>query len=266
MYTLEKLPKEIDAYAVSSKSLCAEIISTIGLEPEPVTLSAGSALSSLPDYVTKLFFISDGTLKLNQGDKLLYHLETGDIIGPEFMLESVQSDLYAEFAVKLHAYDLESFYEQLSKNPSCAKLWTEYCGNLLAWNSGLLRCLSKDEAVFSPSIMIFQQGDVMVEEGAKGDQVYTLMEGKADVFVAGVKVGELLEEEMFGAVSLLTDRPILASVVAATDCMVVQLSKDEFMNLVQTRPDTIFKLASDLSRAIVSLNEKMIESENPSDA
>jgi len=69
---------------------------------------------------------------------------------------------------------------------------------------------------------------------------------------------------MFGAVSLLTDQPTMSSIVAATDCMVVQLSKEEFMNLVQTRPDTIFKLASDLSRAIVSLNEKMIESEKSS--
>ncbi len=261
MYTLEKLPKEVDAYAVACKSLSGQLIELLGLEPEPVTLPAGSSLLANPDHANKVFFVSDGTLKLNQGERLLYHLETGDLVGPEFYLDSVQSELYAEFAVKLQAYDTEKFFEALSSQPQGLKLWSEYCGNLLAWNSGLLRCLSKDEAVFSPSIMIFQQGDVMVEEGAKGDQVYTLMEGKADVFVAGVKVGELLEEEMFGAVSLLTDRPILASVVAATDCMVVQLSKDEFMNLVQTRPDTIFKLASDLSRAIVSLNEKMIESE-----
>src|SRR5690606_2487541 len=102
----------------------------------------------------------------------------------------------------------------------------------------------------------------MVEQGSHGDEVYTLMEGKAEVLVDGVKVGEILEEEMFGAVSLLTDKPRLASVVAATDCMVVRLSKEEFINLVQTRPDTIFKLASDLSRAIMALNDQVVQTEN----
>ncbi|MCB0336883.1 MAG: cyclic nucleotide-binding domain-containing protein [Bdellovibrionales bacterium] len=259
MYTLEKLPSEVEQFARSAKESIRRLFELLPCEGVPCTVSAGRTLFEDESNRGKIFLIQEGTLKLNQGEHLLYLLEEGDLVTTEFSLPSSPSTLYAEFAVRLRSYDASEFFKAVAANEQCFTAWNEYHANLIAWTSGLIKTLTRDEAVFSPSIMIFQQGDIMVQEGEPGDYVFTLMEGKADVVVGGLKVGEILEEEMFGAVSLLTDRPTLASVVAATDCMVVQLSRDEFMNLVQSRPDTIFKLASDLSRAIMSLNDQMLE-------
>ncbi|MCB0322463.1 MAG: cyclic nucleotide-binding domain-containing protein [Bdellovibrionales bacterium] len=257
MYILDKLPEEIEQHAAQAKAKINELLPHLAELRRTVTLSAGSSLYRSPEHDGKLYVLREGVLKFIQGEKLLYYCDEGDLVGYELLFSNSSSALLAEFAVKLDEYDAETFFSVVGASVPLTRLWHEYTANVLAWTSSLVRLFSRDEAVFSPSIMLFQAGDVMVEQGSHGDEVFTLMEGKASVLVDGVEVGEILEEEMFGAVALLTDKPRLASVVAATDCMVVRLSKEEFVNLVQSRPDTIFKLASDLSRAIMALNDQV---------
>ena len=67
-------------------------------------------------------------------------------------------------------------------------------------------------------------------------------------------------DQIFGAVSVLTNTERMASVRAKTDCLAVVFSKDQFLALASNKPDALLKLAEDLSRAIISINDHVVGS------
>ena len=91
-----------------------------------------------------------------------------------------------------------------------------------------------------------------------GTPFLKLLSGVAEVYVSDVMVGEIHTDEIFGAIAALTGLPRTATIKAVTPCTVVVIDKESFNHLIETRPNTIFKLAEDMTRVIVSTNEKLV--------
>src|SRR5690625_7337213 len=79
--------------------------------------------------------------------------------------------------------------------------------------------------------MHFSAGETIIAQGAEADRVFTLLEGKAEALRDGVKVGEVHADEIFGALAVFTRQRRMASVVAISDCTVLAVPKDEFIDL-----------------------------------
>ncbi|MBL8921716.1 MAG: cyclic nucleotide-binding domain-containing protein [Myxococcaceae bacterium] len=87
----------------------------------------------------------------------------------------------------------------------------------------------------------FAAGEALVREGAPGDSMFALAEGDAGVFrgwkteverrVATAQAGEIL-----GEVALLTRGPRLATVVADTDCVALEIRRDAMAKVVRRFP------------------------------
>ncbi len=105
----------------------------------------------------------------------------------------------------------------------------------------------------------FAPSEVIIKQGTSGDEVYTLLNGHANVIVDGIIVGEVLADEIFGALAALTDMPRTASVVASQNCSVLSIEKDKFIELIQNRPLTVLKMVQDMARTIVDLNKKVVD-------
>lgn len=76
----------------------------------------------------------------------------------------------------------------------------------------------------------YATGDILVAEGAPGDSLFILTEGRVKAFVKGPKghyklVKELGEGDFFGEVSVLTGKPRTATITAAADCEVLELDR-----------------------------------------
>ncbi len=261
MFILQGNIENTDHYGKAARELSAAVVAGITPGEEGYVLKTGSTLSSIPDYTQKVFRLRDGALKVTSEEQLLYFFGEGDLISSDLISQHSESVVFAEFAVVLDIYDRSEFIGALQADQSRLDAWMKYQSLCFSWITQLLSQHTHESALFSPEILIIPEGEVIIEEGIAGDRVFTLLEGRASVTVEGVKVGEIMTEELFGAVSALTENPRIATVTADTDCMVVSMSKEQFLNLVKDRPDTMMKFAEDLSRAIVSLNEKVLAAE-----
>jgi hypothetical protein len=261
MFILQSDIQNADHYSEAARVLSAELVSELNPLESGFVLPTGRTLDSVSNFAEKVFLIKDGALKVTVDDQLLYFFGEGDLVTSEIIAGNSGSVVFAEFAVVLDVFSKSDFFQLLQSTQEKLSKWMEYQGLCLTWMANLLSHHTSEGALFSPEVLVIQEGEVIIEEGISGDRVFTLLEGRASVSVEGVKVGEILTEELFGAVSALTANPRIATVTADTDCMVVSMSKEQFLNLVKDRPDTMLKFAEDLSRAIVSLNEKVLSAE-----
>ena len=259
MRTSKKSGLEFERLASRAKLLVADLVSAIELSPEPVKLPSESELYTALGGKDQFFVLRDGELKCTHEGKLLFNYEEGDFIGIEAMFPQSDVRVESEFAVALDAYDRSLFLAQLRSSDDLFGSWNELLSILVNWLVGVSSSAIVEPAIFAPEIRMYSAGEAIMEEGTEGLEVFTLTEGLANVMVDGVLVGEVLQDEIFGAISTITNKPRSSTIVAANDCMVVVMTREQFLNLVQSRPSTTVKLLEDVARAMHALNKKVVE-------
>jgi CRP-like cAMP-binding protein len=110
-----------------------------------------------------------------------------------------------------------------------------------------------------PGFKTYQPGETIIVEGDNSDLGMALMRGRAEVFVQGVKVGEVGPEEIFGATGAVTGAPRSATVVATKPSSVMFFSREDFTTVLRTHPDVISKLVEAISRALRDTNARVVE-------
>jgi len=136
-------------------------------------------------------------------------------------------------AVTVLPYDLEAarVYGQIR-----ARL--ESAGRLLA-DADLQ--IAATALVHDLELVTFAPGDILVAEGAPGDSLFILSTGSVKAYVRNpkghyVRVHTLVEGDFFGEISVLTGKPRTATLIAASDCEVLELKKDKLDALTKTHP------------------------------
>ncbi len=103
----------------------------------------------------------------------------------------------------------------------------------------------------------FEAGSVLLQQGAEGSGLFIVLSGNAVVTRTQngdvMQMGTLSPGDIFGEMSLLTNRPIFATVTAQSDCFVLRLGKKRFDEVIMTHPQ-VLELVSELSDARESIN------------
>lgn len=105
---------------------------------------------------------------------------------------------------------------------------------------------------------IYQQGAVIIRQGDPADDVFSMVEGMADVLVNEQSVAKIHAGELFGTMAALTDGHRNATVMATERCSVLRVPKDRFFEIIRTRPEAVQGLLVDMARAITTLNEEVV--------
>lgn len=82
----------------------------------------------------------------------------------------------------------------------------------------------------------FEPGQVMVSEGAVGDRMYILIEGRAAVHRGGTQLAVLGDGDFFGELALLTAQPRVASVTAVEACRCFTVDNELLKDLSEVYP------------------------------
>lgn len=87
----------------------------------------------------------------------------------------------------------------------------------------------------------YTSGDVVLEEGKSGSQMYLVTRGLLGVTTSGaagakVRVGTLTVGDVFGEVALLTGRPRTATVVAETEAECLEISREGWEGILGRFP------------------------------
>lgn len=255
MFTLFEESAELEAIKSALRDSARIITAALTPTKSDHTVSAHSQLYVEGNQeLGHILLLRAGNVEGWVGGKLMYYLEEGDIVSPP----APGVELRTDYAIKVDICAEGSFYSALAANSKLNAQWTHHLMLGQVFFMTLARNLAREEVKFSPEIRRFSPGDTIIEQGASNDEVYTLIDGQAGVFVNGVNVGEVLPDEIFGAIAALTRSPRTATVVARTECMVLQLPREKFLDLIKARPQTVEKLVDDMAKKLVALNEKVV--------
>lgn len=107
---------------------------------------------------------------------------------------------------------------------------------------------------FASQKMAFKKGDVIYEQGDKGENAYIILEGDADVFVTnGIQkkhVTTMYKNQILGEISVISDAPRVATVIAHTDMKVLEISRDFFEQMMRDFPEISFNVAKELAHRL----------------
>ena len=134
------------------------------------------------------------------------------------------------------------------------------------------RELEEVEKILTP--MHKKAGEMVFSQGDLGDGLYVVASGSISIFQqekdeTHLKLTEIRAGAFFGEMALLDDSPRTASAVAAEDSELLILSRDDLLQLAETRPRSGVKIVMQLSQIVAerlrrtnrSLKEVRLEAE-----
>jgi CRP/FNR family transcriptional regulator, cyclic AMP receptor protein len=238
------------------KSQFAKAVAELINVCEPVLantlIAAETDLSTLSER-TGLYLLREGTLNVSIDNRELFVFEQGDAIFIDSEAKT-QLCIKSDFATRVDFYSSNQIALGLGageKLMRCVILQQALLAQLIGQ-------LFKGEQSVQPAIRSVKAGEVIIREGEISDQVFTLLEGHAQVFAAGQIVGEVNADELLGVIGALCDMPRIATVTASEDSLLMSLGKDQFIDLLSLRPHTVVKLIQDFARIISTTNQELL--------
>ena len=94
---------------------------------------------------------------------------------------------------------------------------------------------------------------IVIKEGNEGDSMFVVIEGLLDVFVNSkdghhIKVGRLTPGDFFGEMSLMTGDKRSATVTAATDVLLFEITKESISKIIAARESVIIDFGEIITR------------------
>ncbi len=133
----------------------------------------------------------------------------------------------------------------------------------------LFKCLSDDQLdALLPRgrVVHFGSGETLIQQGDQGESMFILVDGEANVVVqrngSPTHVAALATGDCFGEMSLLTGERRSATVIAKSDCEVVEIGKAVIAQSLKENPDLLNKLSELLARRQMA-NEGILAAHAP---
>ncbi|MBV1920539.1 MAG: cyclic nucleotide-binding domain-containing protein [Pseudomonadales bacterium] len=242
--------KELLEQALTNESVCTLNYSDVSYE------LVDDFYASQPNH-DSVYIVMEGAVAHEQENATLFHYDIGDIFGLDQINNPSPYRLYSAGPFALRRYNRAELLNALTSNTPVTRIWCEYLLEECKRRTCIISLVEQGVDKASLGFVHYQVGDVIIEQDTEADSVYSIVEGQADVFVNDTKVGEVLENEIFGAMALLTNSLRTAKVVASSTCMILVVPKEQFETLMKTHPHICLNLMKSMASQIVSLNEQV---------
>lgn len=223
-----------------------------------VKLSVGETLFGDNDQAASAYTLTEGHIEVELNGKLIYFYEAGDfIVKPDAFNDIIQPIYRCTSDSHLQGYDWPAIQQRLRNDAEALQAWTEYQTTFNAILVQALSFYSSHTKEPRSDYLVFEPGDTIIEEGQLSDCVFTLVEGHASAFQGETKVGDIYEDEIFGAMAAFTNSARSASVVANEPSTVRAVRQEDFVEMVRLQPEICRSLIEDMARKIQDLNNTL---------
>ena len=112
----------------------------------------------------------------------------------------------------------------------------------------------------------FNQGEVIIKEGDIGKSFFQLIEGRAGVYAdydkkEPFRLAILEAGEFFGEMAILEAYPRSATVVAESNCQVIEIPESDMEKYFRENPDTVIQLMKHLGSRVQAMANDYAEAE-----
>jgi CRP-like cAMP-binding protein len=113
----------------------------------------------------------------------------------------------------------------------------------------------------------FPKGETIMQEGEEGDSMYIVADGDVEVsktltmkagegnFTKGEKILKRFKAEdivVFGEIAVIDRENRSASVVTATDCVLLEIKREDLLDLIENRPQMGIKILKRIAELLAS--------------
>jgi len=203
--------------------------------------------------------LEEGQVEYLVQGKLIMVYEAGDLLGLARSLGLPVGEWRLSEAARFGLYERDTLVAHVNGDPKLQRHWIYY---LLCQQSFYEQALAQEiRAPFQPAagFLHFSAGETIIRQGDIADRVYTLLDGTAEAIHDGVKVGDVHPNEIFGALAVFTRQPRMASVRATSDCTLLAVPKEEFIQLIDHQPQICLGLIEEMAAKINQLNGQLRE-------
>ena len=218
----------------------------------------------------KMYLLVEGEVKLVIGKKAIDILKPGEIFGEMAPISGMRrsATAVAKTACRVFSMKMSQFDEALSRTPEFALMLMNIMINRLRLTNARLSMKHALPAankrhegrVFEAAILAgllsearsivqtrLTPGQPIMTAGDTGLHMYVVLEGRVAVSVQGKVVETVGPGGVFGEMALIDDSPRAASAVAETDCLLLPISRNDFLALVKNKPSFAMALLKTLA-------------------
>lgn len=257
MHLPTKQADSITLIATKSRNLTDLLLANLLPSAPAIELNAcGDLFADQP--TVRLFRLEQGLVHYRVRGKLVTIFEEGDLLGLTRSLNLNEGIFSCDEPVQLTPYDRDELIAHVNDDLKLQKNWAHYLVCTQAYYQQALAQEIRSDFQPMAGFLHFSAGETIITQGESADKVYTLLEGSADAICDGVKVGEVHANEIFGALAVFTRQPRMASVVATSDCTVLAVRKEEFVDLIDHQPQIFLGLIEEMAAKINQLNNQLL--------
>ncbi|MFJ7797798.1 Crp/Fnr family transcriptional regulator [Pseudomonas sp. NPDC096950] len=258
MYLLGEQPAYADALINRLQNMPARLLE--GLSPCGPVLE----LPAVEDLATvlpgdQLFLLESGLLHGCVDKRALFYLHEGDLVGLRQDVELPHCRLRSDGPLSLTPYLRAEVFQHIYADPQRSELFLQYLGGQTSLLSDAIARLKQPEFRSAHGFQRVARGEVLIQQGDEADHVFVIIEGHAEAFVDGHKVGDVPKDEIFGAMAVFTGEKRNASVVTSEPSTVMLIPKDQFLSLTQSNPKIAHSLIESMARRIGLLNKQITQ-------
>ncbi len=226
-----------------------------------------------------MYLLIKGEVGLFAGKKLLGVVKPGEIFGELAVISHAprSASAVARVASTVIGLDDSGFHKALKKKPGFAVMLMGVMIRRLRESVALLKSsggLAKDSAwkdavVFDQAQIaamaegmtddpvLYRAGATIITEGSKGVRMYVVMEGRVSIALGGRMLERLGPGGVFGEAALVDGSTRLANAVAETDCELLPISRNAFLELVKLSPQFAQSMLTSLSERLRFLTARL---------
>lgn len=258
MLLLGERPAYVDQLTDRLKKLSAKLFEGL-TGGHTYTLSSTYDLYEL-ESSENLFIVQQGNLSGYHDDKLCLYYEAGDVIGLTNCYQLPSLRIAIEDQAQVLQFSADTLLRHVTSTKEQQSIWTSYLMTLGSLFQDAFGRGHVNMSQPSTGFLHFSTGQTIIEQGDEAHDVFTILQGKAEVFVDGTKVGDVLADEIFGAMAVFTGDKRSASVIASEPCTVLSVPREDFISLIQSHPQTTMTLIENLANKIKSMNDQIAPS------
>lgn len=258
MYLLGEQPAYADQLTACLQQIPSQLLE--GLTPcgEAMELEHSEELEQLlsPD---RLLVIEQGLVHAHVDGRPLFYLQEGDVLGLRGDLELLKCQYSSEEPIRLVAYSRTEALNHICADPVRRERLMHYLLGHTALLADAVARLKHPEVRLATGFQQFNAGDALILQGDHAEHVFIIIEGHAEAYVDGQKVGDVQKDEIFGAMAVFTGERRSATVVASEACSVMVIPKEQFLSLMESNPRIAHSLIESMARRIDLLNKELTQ-------
>ncbi|UVE17031.1 cyclic nucleotide-binding domain-containing protein [Pseudomonas sp. LS44] len=258
MYLLGEQPAYADQLINRLQSIPARLLEGLTPAGEPLRMERTDDLAQkLPS--NQLFIIDNGLLHALVDERPLFYLQEGDLVGLRQGIDLPSCRYSSDEPLSLIPYQRNEVFQHIYANEQRQELLIQYLIGHTALLSDALARLKQPEIRPATGFQHFAAGEELIHQGDEANHVFIIIEGHAEAYVDGHKVGDVQKDEIFGAMAVFTREKRSATVLATEACTVMVIPKEQFLSLMQSNPRIAHSLIESMARRIDLLNKEVTQ-------